>query len=116
MEIIGRVAMIMVGYSITIGFGILILIKGWGLTPVSYWWIIGVGIIANFVGVLFVQIALHSKKPKKKSRVSLLWRNDSDEWTWIMEVFDGKKYTLYKNNRVVGVYTSKRDLLAGFHK
>ena len=48
-----RFLLSMIGFFVSIGLGILILINGWGLEPVSWGWIIGGGIAASLLGALF---------------------------------------------------------------
>jgi ABC-type transport system involved in multi-copper enzyme maturation permease subunit len=36
-------------WFLSVGLSILIMIHGWGLTPKSYWWIIGAGILGHSV-------------------------------------------------------------------
>jgi hypothetical protein len=45
------------GIAIIILFNILVMINGWGLSPVSYKWIIGVGLVANIFAILVIDIA-----------------------------------------------------------
>jgi hypothetical protein len=47
----------LVALAISVTFSILVMIKGWGLEPVSYWWIIGVTFIAHTVSHLFLALA-----------------------------------------------------------
>ena len=45
------------GMAIAITFSILVMINGWGLKPVSYGWIIGIGLIANATSLLIFELA-----------------------------------------------------------
>lgn len=35
--------------AMAVGINVLVLIHGWGLTPKSWWWIIGVGVFMSIV-------------------------------------------------------------------
>lgn len=43
----------LVGFGIAFGLGVLVMIHGWGLQPVSLGWIIGGGVGSAFIGALF---------------------------------------------------------------
>lgn len=43
----------LVGYGIAIGMGILVMLYGWGLQPVSWGWIIGGGIGGSLLAASF---------------------------------------------------------------
>jgi hypothetical protein len=45
--------MALIGMFFAFGLGILVMIFGWGLQPVSWGWIIGGGIGGTFLGALF---------------------------------------------------------------
>ncbi len=49
-----RIVLILLGLSISIGCTILVMIHGWGLTPKSWVWIVGVYFFIQFVaGAIF---------------------------------------------------------------
>ena len=48
---------ILLGWSVAIIFGILIMIYGWGLEPQSWWWIIGGGVFIRLIAEFIVQIS-----------------------------------------------------------
>jgi len=54
-----KVVMLLVALLLLLGFsavlGVLVMIYGWGLTPVSWWWIIG-GVIGTWVLALLITI------------------------------------------------------------
>ena len=43
----------LIGFFFCIGLGIMVMIFGWGLTPVSWGWIVGGGITSSFFGAIF---------------------------------------------------------------
>lgn len=45
--------LILIGFAITFATGILVMMFGWGLQPVSWGWIIGGGLVGIFIGSLF---------------------------------------------------------------
>jgi len=54
MEDIRRIIVILTGFALAIFLSILVMIKGWGLEPKSYFWIIVVG----FFGQVLAQIII----------------------------------------------------------
>jgi RsiW-degrading membrane proteinase PrsW (M82 family) len=42
---------------VSIGCGVLSMIYGWGLTPKSWWWIIGFNLIGMFIGQFMLEVA-----------------------------------------------------------
>ena len=57
MNAIRKFIVMMFGMSIGVGTSVAVGIKGWGLEPKSWWWIIGVYLIGQFIGLVFVEIA-----------------------------------------------------------
>jgi RsiW-degrading membrane proteinase PrsW (M82 family) len=49
MESLRRFMLMVFGVCLSILVSILVMIKGWGLEPKSWWWIIGVYIVGNIV-------------------------------------------------------------------
>lgn len=47
-----KFVMHLLGYFVTIGLSICIMIFGWGLTPISWGWIIGGGIAGSVLGAV----------------------------------------------------------------
>lgn len=43
----------LIGFGIAIGLGILVMIYGWGLQPVSWGWIVGGGVGSALLGAVF---------------------------------------------------------------
>lgn len=43
----------LIGFGITFSMGILVMIYGWGLQPVSWGWIIAGGLVGTFLGAIF---------------------------------------------------------------
>lgn len=54
---IGRLIIVLIGMSIMIGTSILVMIRGWGLEPQSWWYILGVGITGVFIGRLVIELS-----------------------------------------------------------
>ena len=53
MDELRRLLIFLFGVATAIILSILVMIHGWGLEPVSYWWIIGVGVFLQiFLKVL----------------------------------------------------------------
>lgn len=48
-----RFLLSLIGFMLSVGVGVLIMIFGWGLQPVSWGWIIGGGTFGAFLGALF---------------------------------------------------------------
>ena len=44
------------GIFLVVGLSILVMIKGWGLEPKSWWWIIGVGVFGSIFAHAIVHI------------------------------------------------------------
>lgn len=42
--------------ALSIWLSILVMEHGWGLKPVSWWWIIGVGVAGRFMAEILVQL------------------------------------------------------------
>jgi len=44
---INKILALLFVLSVAVGLSVLVMIYGWGLTPVSWWWIIGVGVFGQ---------------------------------------------------------------------
>jgi len=57
MNTLRKLICLVFGLAMSIGLSILVMIKGWGLDPQSYWWIIGVGFCGQIVAQLVIRAA-----------------------------------------------------------
>lgn len=48
-----RLLFSLIGFGVAIGLGVLVMIHGWGLYPVSWGWVVGGGIASGLLGALF---------------------------------------------------------------
>ena len=53
------------GFSLAILISILVLMKGWGLEPQSWWWILGGGVCVRLIAE-FISMVEKSKKNMEK--------------------------------------------------
>ena len=56
MEALRRFIIILAGLALAIGTSILVMVKGWGLEPRSWWWIIGASLLGHLVAQLFIEV------------------------------------------------------------
>uniref|UniRef100_A0A6M3IS46 Uncharacterized protein n=1 Tax=viral metagenome TaxID=1070528 RepID=A0A6M3IS46_9ZZZZ len=61
MDALRKLVIVIFGLCIAVGLSILVMIKGWGLEPKSWWWIIGVGIFGQIFAQLIVKLGITSK-------------------------------------------------------
>lgn len=61
MDTLRRILIVLVGISLGIGVHILVMIYGWGLTPKSFWWIIGMAVLGQISAQLFISLGLTKK-------------------------------------------------------
>lgn len=54
-EALGNVGVVVIGTAVQIGFGVLALVKGFGVTPTSWPWILG-----GFLGVVFGRVVVRT--------------------------------------------------------
>jgi len=45
------------GITVSLATMVLVMIKGWGVAPQNWWWIIGVYLIGNVVAQVIAQVA-----------------------------------------------------------
>lgn len=57
MNAIRKLLVMMLAIAIGIGTSIAVCIKGWGLQPQSWWWIVGVYLIGQIVSLTIAEIA-----------------------------------------------------------
>lgn len=55
-EIIRKLVIQCFAIALCIVLGVLVMIKGWGLEPVSWWWIIGVGVFGRIAAEMLVML------------------------------------------------------------
>jgi len=67
MNYLASFLLILCGIAIGITFSILVMIHGWGLKPVSYVWIIGIGLLAQITSVLMVDVGRRIAKDNGNS-------------------------------------------------
>ena len=56
MEKLQRFVTVVFGLCLAVVLSILVMIKGWGLEPKSYFWIIGVNIVGAIIAQLVIQL------------------------------------------------------------
>lgn len=56
MNTLRQVIVVLVGLALSIVTSILVCIKGWGLEPKSWWWIIGVYFVGQILAHMIVEI------------------------------------------------------------
>ena len=54
------------GIVIATATSILVLIKGWGLEPKSWWWIIGVALLGHILAAIIITISNYDEKKEEK--------------------------------------------------
>ena len=53
--------------SLSVAVSVLVMIYGWGLRPLSWWWIVGAGVFVNTVlRVLATRVEEDGKKPEPR--------------------------------------------------
>jgi hypothetical protein len=57
MDAVRKFICVFFGISVSVGLSILVMIKGWGIEPQSYWWIIGVGVGGQVLAQTIIQLA-----------------------------------------------------------
>lgn len=57
MDSLSRFCTVVLGYIVSIGLGIVIMMEGWGLEPQSWWWIIGGGVFLRFLSEFMIAIS-----------------------------------------------------------
>ena len=62
MDMFRRAMMVVFGLVLGIGLSIMVMIKGWGLEPKSWAWIIWI----SFFGQVFAQLLIRAAEPSKK--------------------------------------------------
>jgi len=45
------------GLAVSVATSILVMMKGWGLEPQSWWWIIGVSFFGHFFAQIIIEVA-----------------------------------------------------------
>ena len=58
MNSIRKLIVALTGISLLILFSILVMIHGWGLSPKSYWWIIGVGTFGQLLALTITHLSM----------------------------------------------------------
>lgn len=61
MENLRKFLVTLFGLCLSIFLSIIVMIKGWGLEPQSYWWIIGVGIAGQLGAQLLIAAGISSE-------------------------------------------------------
>ncbi len=56
-----KFTVVLFGIVLTVLLTILVMIYGWGLTPKSWWWIIGIGFFGQILAQLIIRLGLTSK-------------------------------------------------------
>jgi len=62
METLKGFLLALFGLITAVVLSVLVLIKGWGLEPRSWWWIIGVGFFGQIVAQFILQIGVYKDK------------------------------------------------------
>jgi len=57
MNALQRILLIVFGLAVGVATTILVMIKGWGLEPQSWWWIIGVSLFGHIFAQIIFQVA-----------------------------------------------------------
>ena len=59
MEVLRGFLVQLFGVFFAMAVGILIMIKGWGLEPKSWWWIIVIGFFGHLIAQVIIHIGMH---------------------------------------------------------
>lgn len=56
MDALRRFVCVVFGLVVSVGLGVLVMTKGWGLEPQNWWWIVGVGVFGQVLAAAIVQM------------------------------------------------------------
>ena len=62
MEELRKVLVLVFGLSIAVVTSIAVMMKGWGLQPQSWWWIIGMSLVGHIVAQIVIAVAKGDKQ------------------------------------------------------
>lgn len=61
MDFLRRLLVTVLGIGLSIFLSIIVMIKGWGLEPKSYFWIIGIGVFGQVFASYIVKLGIGKK-------------------------------------------------------